>query len=215
LIIFVRQPALGRVKRRLARDLGMVVARRVYDALTRRALARVGRDARWRTVLAVTPDGGRWRAWGGVPRVPQGHGDLGARMGSALRRLARPRAVLVGSDIPDMTPEAIARAFAALGRARLVFGPATDGGYWLIGWRRGVWPYGALTRVRWSSAHALADSRVGLGRVAVALVDRLADLDDEAAYRAWITRGPAPATPGARSSAGGTGSPRRAAHSSG
>src|SRR3954453_20075147 len=103
LIIFVRQPALGRVNRRLAQAVGMVVARRVYDALTRRAVARLARDPRWRTVLAVTPDGARWRAWGGVPRVPQGPGDLGVRMASALRRLARPRAVLVGSDIPDMT----------------------------------------------------------------------------------------------------------------
>ncbi|MBV8167150.1 MAG: TIGR04282 family arsenosugar biosynthesis glycosyltransferase [Alphaproteobacteria bacterium] len=221
LVIFARQPALGRVKRRLARDIGAGAARRVYDALTRRALAQLGRDRRWRTVLAVTPDGARWRAWGRTSRVPQGHGDLGMRMASALCRLARPRAVLVGSDIPDMTPAAIARAFAALGRARVVFGPAVDGGYWLIGWRRGVWPYGALTDVRWSTRHALADSRASLGHAAVALVDRLADLDDAAAWRAWRTRGirPAPApgtaTPGARSSAGGTGSPRRLARSSG
>jgi rSAM/selenodomain-associated transferase 1 len=185
LVIFARQPALGRVKRRLARDIGPVAARRVYDALTRRALARLGRDRRWRTVLAVTPDGTRWRGWDRVPRVPQGGGDLGRRMGAALRRLAAPRAVLVGSDIPDLTPGAIVRAFAALGRHRFVFGPAADGGYWLIGWRRGAWPYGALTGVRWSTAHALADSRASVARAPVALVDRLADLDDGAAYRAW------------------------------
>jgi glycosyltransferase A (GT-A) superfamily protein (DUF2064 family) len=126
-------------------------------------------------------------------------------MGRALRTLARPRAVLVGSDIPDMTPAAIARAFAALGRARVVFGPAVDGGYWLIGWRRGVWPCGALGAVRWSTRHALADSRASLGHTSVALVDRLADLDDAAAWRTWLTRAPAQgtaqgtATPGARS----------------
>ena len=210
LIIFVRQPALGRVKRRLARAIGMIAARRVYDALTRRALARLGRDGRWRTVLAVTPDGARWRAWGGVARAPQGDGDLGTRMAAALRAHARPRAVLVGSDIPDMTPDAIARAFAALGRARVVFGPAVDGGYWLIGWRRGAWPYDALTRVRWSTVHALADSRAGLGRVPVALVDRLADLDDAAAYRAFSR-----ASSSAARSSRGTASPRRAARSSG
>lgn len=211
LIIFVRQPALGRVKRRLARDIGALAARRTYDALTRRALARLA-GGPWRTVLAVTPDRARWRGWGRVARVPQGGGDLGARMGAALRRLARPRAVLVGSDIPDLTPPAIARAFAALGRHRFVFGPAEDGGYWLIGWRRGAWPHGALGDVRWSTAHALADSRATLGKAAIALVDRLADLDDGAAYRRWLT---APSRPGARCSARGTGSPRRAARSSG
>jgi rSAM/selenodomain-associated transferase 1 len=190
LIIFVRQPALGRVKRRLAADLGAVAARAVYDRLTRRAIARLAGSTRWRTVLAVTPDRAEWRGWPRrLRRVPQGHGDLGARMARALRRLATARAVLIGSDIPDVSAPAIARAFAALGRARFVFGPATDGGYWLIGWRRGAWPYGALAAVRWSTAQALADSRATLPRGAnVALVDRLADLDDGAAYRAWRAR---------------------------
>ncbi|MEJ0070815.1 MAG: DUF2064 domain-containing protein [Pseudomonadota bacterium] len=107
-------------------------------------------------------------------------------MAGALRRWGPPRAVLIGSDIPAVTRPAIARAFAALGRSRFVFGPAVDGGYWLIGWRRGAWPLGALGRVRWSTEHALADSRASLPvGTNVALVDRLADLDDGAAYRAW------------------------------
>ncbi len=191
LIIFVRQPALGRVKRRLAADIGMVAARGVYDRLTRRALARLAGSPRWRTVLAVTPDRADWRGWRRrLPRVPQGSGDLGIRMARVLRRLAAPRAVLIGSDIPAVDAPAIARAFAALGRARFVFGPALDGGYWLIGWRRGAWPYGALAGVRWSSPAALADSRATLPRcAAVALVDRLADLDDGPAYRAWLNQG--------------------------
>lgn len=190
LIVFIRQPALGRVKRRLAGDLGAVAARRVYVDLTRRALARLAGAPTWRTVLAVTPDRARWRGWPRhLARVDQGGGDLGARMARTLRRLAAPRAVLIGSDIPELTRPAIARAFAALGRARFVFGPATDGGYWLIGWRRGVWPRGALVGVRWSSAHALADSRASLpAATAVALVDTLADLDDGPAYRAWRAR---------------------------
>ena len=191
LIIFVRQPALGRVKRRLAAEIGAGAARRVYVALTRRALARLARTRRWRTVLAVTPDGADWRAWPPhLRRVDQGQGDLGVRMARALRALAAPRAVLIGSDIPDVVPAAIARAFAALGRARFVFGPAVDGGYWLIGWRRGAWPLGTLAGVRWSSPHALADSRATIpAGHRVALVDRLADLDDAAAYRAWRLRG--------------------------
>lgn len=217
LIVFAREPALGRVKRRLAREIGALAARRTYAALTRGALARLAGDGRWRTVLAVTPDRARWRAWGRTAREPQGPGDLGVRMGRALRRLARPRAVLVGSDIPNLTPAAIARAFAALGRARVVFGPAADGGYWLIGWRRGAWPYGALRTVRWSSASALADSIASLPRgMPVAQVDRLSDLDDGAAYRAWLEAGLSgrPSSAG-RSSARGTARPRRAARSSG
>jgi uncharacterized protein len=186
-IVFVRQPALGRVKRRLAAEVGAVEARRVYDRLTRAILGRVAGAPTWRTVLAVTPDRAVWRGWPrNLKRWDQGTGDLGVRMGRALRRLAGRRTVLIGSDIPGITRPAITRAFRALGQARFVFGPALDGGYWLIGWRRGAWPHGALTGVRWSSAHALADSRATLpAATRVALVDRLADLDDGPAYRAW------------------------------
>src|SRR5579871_2578355 len=95
LIIFVRQPALGRVKRRLAAEIGAGEARRVYAALARSALARLARTRRWRTVLAVTPDGADWHAWPPhLRRVDQGQGDLGVRMARALRALAAPRVVL-------------------------------------------------------------------------------------------------------------------------
>jgi glycosyltransferase A (GT-A) superfamily protein (DUF2064 family) len=107
-------------------------------------------------------------------------------MAVALRREARPFAVLVGSDIPDLTPAMIDRAFRAAARAPFVFGPATDGGYWLIGWRRGAWPLPALAHVRWSSSHALADSRASLGRTPHRILDdRLRDLDDGRDYRAY------------------------------
>src|SRR5205807_8399460 len=80
LIIFVRQPALGRVKRRLAAAIGAPAARRVYDRLTRQAIARLAGSTRWRTVLAVTPDGAVWRGWPRhIPRAAQGGGDLGVR----------------------------------------------------------------------------------------------------------------------------------------
>ena len=179
-IIFTRLPVLGTVKTRVARQIGAVAARTLHRRLVRRTLRRLAPDRRWRTVLAVTPERGRWREWPhALPRLSQGPGDLGRRMGHCLRACAGPRAVLVGTDIPDISAAAVARAFRALGRARFVFGPARDGGYWLIGWRRlGAWPRGALGQVRWSTPHALADSRASLGpRCAGVLVDWLDDLD--------------------------------------
>lgn len=180
LIIFVKAPRLGTVKTRLAAVLGDGAARRIYRRLMRTTLRRLGADRRWRTVLATTPPGVDWHEWPRrLERRPQSRGDLGARMGGALRDCARPRAVLVGTDIPGISAAAVARAFRALGTARFVFGPGEDGGYWLIGWRRGPWPRGALTGgVRWSSPDALADSVRSLGGPGqVTLVDRLADLD--------------------------------------
>jgi rSAM/selenodomain-associated transferase 1 len=186
-ILFVKAQRLGLVKSRLARTIGPSQALRLYRVLSRRAALRLTGDRRHRTVLMVTPDRARTPDWPTqLRRLGQGQGDLGRRMAAALRRLARPRAVVVGSDIPGMRPEHIRRAFQALGQRRFVFGPAADGGYWLIGWRRGRWPLGALAGVRWSTRHALADSIKSLGPgVAPALVDRLRDLDSAADYRAW------------------------------
>jgi hypothetical protein len=98
--------------------------------------------------------------------------------------------VVVGSDIPEVTPQHIARAFAALGAHDLVFGPATDGGYWLVGARRRpALPAGLFDRVRWSTPHALADTLAGLpAGLRVATVDTLDDVDDGAAFARWRAR---------------------------
>lgn len=187
-VLFLKVPRTGRVKTRLARDLGPGRARRVYGALVRRVLAVVAGRRPWRLVLAVTPERLAWRAWPRrLQRAGQGPGDLGVRMGRALRRYARPRAVVIGSDLPDLSVEAVRTALRRLGDADFVFGPSGDGGYWLVGWhRRRAWPRGALRACRWSSPHALADSRASLSanRV-VRCADRLDDLDTLADWLAW------------------------------
>lgn len=183
LILFARAPRLGTVKRRLAREVGDLAALRFHRAQLRRLLRLLGCDRRWRCELAVTPDRARWPMGPGraVPMRPQGRGDLGQRMGRALAR--HRRAVLVGCDIPDLGPADVAAAFRALGRARAVFGPAEDGGYWLVGLgpRRPPAPFAA---VRWSSAHALADTLRNCRGHPVALLRRLRDVDDAAGLRA-------------------------------
>jgi rSAM/selenodomain-associated transferase 1 len=184
LVVFARRPRLGRVKRRLAAGIGAPAALRLYRRLLARTLARLGRLARWRCWLAVTPD----RETAGWPRpwrpIGQGSGDLGRRMARPLGRRAPGRlppgpVVIVGSDIPDLGRRHALAAFAALGRADLVFGPAEDGGYWLVGLSARARILDPFRGVRWSTAHALADTRANLdGRWRVALLERLADLDE-------------------------------------
>ena len=179
----VKEPRPGRVKTRLARDVGTVAAARWFrhQALS---LVRRLRDPRWDLVLAVSPDaeGMASRAWPpDLPRIPQGRGDLGARMARILRGLPPGPVCIVGADIPGITRARVAEAFAALGRAPSVVGPAPDGGYWLIGLRRARVPAGLLEGVRWSTRHARADTEVTLeGPVAHAAslrdVDGIADL---------------------------------------
>ncbi|MGB1208123.1 MAG: TIGR04282 family arsenosugar biosynthesis glycosyltransferase, partial [Paracoccaceae bacterium] len=115
---------------------------------------------------------------GDLWRIPQGAGDLGARMRRAMDGLPPGPVVLIGSDIPDVRPAHIAQAFAALGGRDLVFGPAPDGGFWLVGHsRRRPAPWGFMRGVRWSSRHALADTQATWPGAKTAQVAALRDVD--------------------------------------
>jgi hypothetical protein len=173
LVVFARAPRLGAVKRRLARGIGAMGALRFYRAQLAEVLA-VGQDRRWQVRLATTPDRARARWPRRVPTLAQGQGSLGDRLHRATRRLRR--VVVVGSDIPGITREDIRAAFRALGQADAVFGPAEDGGYWLVGLgpRRPAHPFGV---VRWSTEHALADTLANFAGRRIALLRTLRDVD--------------------------------------
>lgn len=179
LVVMLKEPRPGRVKTRLGQEIGHVAAAWWFRHQVR-ALLREIEDPRWRLVLAVSPDRAApaSRAWPAhLPRVAQGPGDLGARMARLMRRLPPGPVCIIGADIPALRRVHVARAFAALGRAEAVFGPAPDGGYWLVGLRRLRLPAGLFDGVRWSSAQALADSIASLNGQRVALVDELRDVD--------------------------------------
>ena len=127
------------------------------------------------------------RFWPGhLRRLPQGGGDLGARLARFLRRPPPGPVAIVGTDIPELGAAQIARAFRALERHDMAFGPSPDGGYWLIGARRRPPPPGLFRGVRWSTGHALADTLANLGpRCRSAFLEELADVDDGADYRRW------------------------------
>ena len=186
MIVFARVPQLGAVKTRLARDIGPLAAWRFHRNATAAAVRGLGADRRWRLLVALTPDrlAGRARLTPvAAQRTGQGTGDLGWRMARALDRLRPEPALLVGSDVPGLDRGRIARAFRALAAADAVFGPAEDGGFWLIGIRGQRRPHGWFRSVRWSSPHALADTLTNLPpNVRVARLEPLADVDTGADY---------------------------------
>jgi len=192
LVLFVRAPQLGSGKRRLAREIGDVATVRFERLMIALLLRRLARDKRWRLRVTVTPDKARrharhWRR--GIEAVGQGGGDLGIRMRRALAACPPGPVVLVGGDIPALEARHVAAAFHLLGRCDLVFGPAEDGGFWLVGARHPRHLPPLFEQVRWSGPYALADTLAGLPRrVSVGLVDRLADVDDREAYRRLAPR---------------------------
>ena len=187
LVLFAKVPQPGRVKTRLAAEIGPIAALWWYRHQVARLVRRVGHDPRWRTVLAVSPDLDGVTSPllpGGVTRWPQGYGDLGQRMARALR-LAPGPVLVVGSDIPGVTSAHIARAFRVLNGHDAVLGPASDGGYWLIGLARGSRaPAGLFQDVRWSGPHAMADTVKSLHPLRIGYADELRDVDTAADLRA-------------------------------
>lgn len=192
LVIFLKMPRLGTVKTRLGRDIGMVAAWKFYRDAVESLVRRLASDKRWRTWIALGPDSavrepGRWPQ--GAILFPQGRGDLGDRMDRALRRPPPGPVVLIGADIPDVRARHVDAAFRALGNHDAAFGPAADGGYWLVGLRRRPRTPRLFRDVRWSGPHALADTLAEMPQgTRVAAVDTLEDIDDGASFMRWRSR---------------------------
>ncbi len=183
LVVMLKEPRPGWVKTRLGKGIGMVPAAWWFRHQTARLLREV-EGPLWRLVLAVSPDaaGLASRVWPAhLPRIAQGRGDLGARMARIMRSAPPGPVCIIGGDIPGIRRAHVARAFRALGTHDAAFGPAPDGGYWLIGLKRTrAVPAGFLQGVRWSGANALADSMAFLPGARIALLDTLRDVDTAA-----------------------------------
>jgi len=186
LVIMAKSPILGIAKRRLGREIGGTRAIRFYRNCLSHTVLRLASDPRWQTLLAVTPDNDVaqhfWRS-PRTSRVSQGNGDLGKRMQHLFNRLPPGPAIIVGSDIPAISPSHVAQAFRALGTADAVLGPAPDGGYWLIGLKRAPKILSPFAGVRWSGPHALADTMANLKGKRVLYAATLCDVDTADAYR--------------------------------
>jgi rSAM/selenodomain-associated transferase 1 len=180
LVVMVKAPVSARVKSRLARQVGLSRATAFYRHATTAVLARVGRDPRWRTVLSVTPDHAMSaRFWpASLPRIPQGRGDLGARMQGIFETLPPGPVLIVGSDIPGISPTLIADAFCRLRAADAVLAPAEDGGYWLVGLKRRPRLQRPFWGVRWSTPQALDDTLANLAGARITMAAKLRDVDE-------------------------------------
>jgi uncharacterized protein len=182
-VIFARYPMLGGGKRRLAAGIGAVGAVRFQRTVLRHLLARIGMDRRWTTWIAATPDGsGPWPAHVGV--VAQGKGDLGQRLQRVTQAIPLGQLLIIGTDIPGIGAPHLATAFDALGGHDAVFGPASDGGFWLVGLSARGRRARPFDYVRWSSEHALADTSRVFAPGRVVLTGILDDVDDVATLNA-------------------------------
>ena len=178
LVIMAKTPSAGRVKTRLARDIGVSEALRFYRAQLALTCRTLSNNPGWKLVLARSPDHeNRTIVYRFDEVIGQGSGGLGARMQRLFDHGKRGPLIIIGADIPGITPRMIARAFHLLKSHDAVFGPASDGGYWLVGQRRRPRVAYPFKGVRWSSSHALEDTLGNLQGCSVGYVDQLNDVD--------------------------------------
>lgn len=192
LILFTRAPAPGKVKTRLIPELGADGACALHEAFVKDAVTRLAET--FPLTLAVDPDPGaslfaELRAQTGATLTAQPEGDLGKRMADCLRaymeRTQQP-ALLMGTDMPSVPRHHLTGAAALLGKAELVFNPATDGGYYLVGaspkalsrWDEITGT--VFTGIRWGSGSVLRDTLRRGEKHAIALGPCWYDVDEPA-----------------------------------
>ena len=162
--IFAKPPRPGLVKTRLIPDIGAEQATAVYRHCLQHALGVVGRSGFKYYVYLTEPSDDRLFE-GHFQRLQSG-ANLGDRMHNALREMLQEddRALVIGSDCLDITPQHIDRAAALLEERDLVLQPACDGGYTLIGSRRA--DAALFDGVEWSTSQVLQqtlDNATALG----------------------------------------------------
>ncbi|MFZ0132565.1 MAG: TIGR04283 family arsenosugar biosynthesis glycosyltransferase [Desulfobacterales bacterium] len=199
LIVFTRYPRAGHTKTRLIPALTPQGAAALQRLMTERLLDTMGHLAQVRP-LAVEirftgADTESMRNWLGrdFRYADQGPGDLADRMTTAMAaafNAGAQAAVIVGTDIPGITAAIIGRAFDLLQQKDVVFGPATDGGYYLVGLRRsarGRALPALFAGQPWSTGRVLALSLATAADLALAaaLLETLEDVDRPEDLAVW------------------------------
>ncbi len=182
----------GQVKTRLAREVGPEKALAAHQELTTITLKAARRVRGAELVVCFTPAEHEqaMRVWLGddLRYEAQTGADLGARMAAAIHaRLneGAERVVVIGTDCPGLQSRTIDGAFEALERVQLVVGPATDGGYYLIGMRT---DHAELfTGIPWSSDRTLAATLAAARTLGLTmdLLDIMWDVDTGDDFRRW------------------------------
>ncbi|WP_151087044.1 TIGR04282 family arsenosugar biosynthesis glycosyltransferase [Hymenobacter baengnokdamensis] len=194
LLVFAREPVLGRVKTRLAAGIGAEAALAVYRellALTAEAVAAAQVPATvW---LAEAPAEGNPTQprpeWPGLPwRVQPATESLGARMAQAFSEAfaaGAGRVIIIGTDCPGLSAELLRQAFDELLNYELVVGPADDGGYYLLGMNK--LEAALFANKNWSTATVLSDTLADAARLGlrVAQLPTLHDVDSAQDLATW------------------------------
>ncbi|MBK9583754.1 MAG: TIGR04282 family arsenosugar biosynthesis glycosyltransferase [Saprospiraceae bacterium] len=194
LIVFVKNPVLGEVKTRLAASLGEQRALDIYNellAITRENIANLGCQKHVFFGSFIEDDVIWEEAF--LSKNIQDGGGLGERMESAFYRIFRSesdpvKAVLIGSDCPELTSVNINQAFELLDTSDVVLGPALDGGYYLIGMKKNhpaIW-----LEIDWSTDRVYQQTidKINKFNLSYSVLPVLQDIDTQDDWSDYLSR---------------------------
>lgn len=182
--VFVKNPVAGQVKTRMQPEVSPENARRIYQSMTEDLLDGLHQDHNTDIVIFFWPpeSENEIREWLGqeYSLVPQIGDDLGKRMSGAFdwaREHGFAKAIVIGSDIPDLDTQVVYDAFRRLDKVDVVLGPSSDGGYYLIGMKQ---PHPELFEgVSWGGPNVYQETTTIIRHrgLSIAVLDELDDMD--------------------------------------
>lgn len=196
IILFVKLPGPGKVKSRLARDMDGDIVQRLYECMVLDAIDMLKQAETPFRICFDPPDAQeRVRQWLGqaYSYMPQIGEDLGERMEQAFVRVFSEgvdEALLIGSDIPSLTAAMIGDAFRSFSVRDAVIGPANDGGYYLIGFKKSTFVPGIFHSMAWSTKTVFRETLGKLQKASLTVhrLPGLTDIDTREDVEAFLSR---------------------------
>lgn len=179
LIIFTRNPEPGKVKTRLAKDVGDIAAFKIYNFLLEHTVSvtrnlAVSKEVYYSEAIA---ENDIWKSEIYAKKLQQGKG-LGERMKNAFKEgfnIGYKNIIIIGSDLYDLQREDLEKAFELLKEKNAVIGPATDGGYYLLGMNQ-LFPE-VFEEKEWGTSSVLEDTLKDLKEKNIGLLEARNDVD--------------------------------------
>ncbi len=195
LIIFIKNPQLGKVKTRLAKTVGDEKALEIYLELSKLTLENCqilrGQSA-IQPYVFYSDFINKNDDWSDdiFEKAVQSGDDLGDRMMNAFAFILQnhAKACIIGSDCPTLSVEILQAAFEDLNNHDFVVGPSTDGGYYLLGMNANIPPQYLFENMDWSTENVLPETlkRIKAQHKTVALLPELTDVDEEKDWVAYL-----------------------------
>lgn len=195
LIIFARYPVLGKVKTRLASCFGNEFALDFYKECSGHLFTEIEQNQNefFTPFLFCSEKAelNKMKDWAGgdFEYYHQEGNDLGERMENAFKKtfaLGAKKAVIIGTDVPDISKKLIVTSFSYLDEKDFVIGPSTDGGYYLLGMNN--LNCDLFSGIKWSTGTVFDKTinRMIENNCSYTKLERLHDIDDERSLKLWM-----------------------------